>query len=438
MGRKVVIDCDPGIDDSLALMLALSMEELEVLGITVVCGNSPVEMGFENAKKILKHMGRLDVPVFMGAGAPMRREYVNALDTHGSDGLGESFLEPVPGYRQQEAAVDFLKRILRTGECSVIALGPLTNLAQLIMTDREAFDRIRELVSMGGNFRSHGNCSPVAEYNYWADPDAAALVYQTVEENAEAEAQSAAVSAGAGADAAARAAAKTGEAVSAGAGAGAAVGAAAKAGVAVSAGAGAGAAVGAAAKTGAAVSDGAGAAVGKAAESVASQANMQETKDGSGDQGGRISDAVFPRRLSRIHMVGLDVTRKIVLTPDLLEYLNRLDSFHGDFIRRITKFYYDFHWQWEHLVGCVINDPLAVAYFADRSLCHGFEAYVDVETGGICLGQTVVDSMNFYRRQPNTVVLDETDAKAFFYKFFGKLLKKEWAELDLLETMCRM
>ena len=89
-------------------------------------------------------------------------------------------------------------------------------------------------------------------------------------------------------------------------------------------------------------------------------------------------------------------------------------------------------------MGCVINDPLAVAYFADRSLCHGFEAYVDVETGGICLGQTVVDSMNFYRRQPNTVVLDETDAKAFFYKFFGKLLKKERAELDLLETMCRM
>ena len=63
---------------------------------------------------------------------------------------------------------------------------------------------------------------------------------------------------------------------------------------------------------------------------------------------------------------------------------------------------------------------------------------MDVETGGICLGQTVVDSMNFYRRQPNTVVLDETDAKAFFYKFFGKLLKKERAELDLLETMCRM
>ena len=102
MGRKVVIDCDPGIDDSLARLLARSMEELEVLGITVVCGNSPVEMGFENAKKILKHMGRLDVPVFMGAGAPMRREYVNALDTHGS-----GMLCHCPGSPDQSGAAHY-------------------------------------------------------------------------------------------------------------------------------------------------------------------------------------------------------------------------------------------------------------------------------------------------------------------------------------------
>ena len=186
MGRKVIIDCDPGIDDSLALMLALSVEELEVAGITIVCGNAPVEMGFENTKKVLKHMGRLDVPVFVGAEKPLKREYVNALDTHGADGLGESFLEPVPGYRQPQSAVEFMAGTLKQGDCSVIALGPLTNLARLIEADREAFDRIQELVSMGGNFRSHGNCSPVAEYNYWADPDAAALVYRTLAGNGEA------------------------------------------------------------------------------------------------------------------------------------------------------------------------------------------------------------------------------------------------------------
>lgn len=334
--RKVIIDCDPGIDDSLALMLALSMDELEVAGITVVCGNSPVELGFENAKRVLSHMGRLDVPVFVGAERPLRRDYVNALDTHGSDGLGESFLSAVPGYRQQRTAEEFLSETLRAGDCSVIALGPLTNLAGLILHDRAAFDAIQELVSMGGNFRSHGNCSPVAEYNYWADPDAAALVYRTLEENAD----------------------------------------------------------------------------------------RQRTDGEAG-------------RLSKIHMVGLDVTRKIVLTPDLLEYMKRLDAGQGDFVQKITKFYYDFHWKWEHLIGCVINDPLAVAYFADRSLCSGFDAFVEVETGGISLGQTVVDSMDFYKRTPNAAVLTQVDVKAFFYLFYGRLLGRPKEELELLEVLCR-
>ena len=89
--RKVVIDCDPGIDDSLALMLALSMEEIQVAGITVVCGNCPTAMGAANAKKVLRHMDRLDIPVFEGETRPIRREYIDALDTHGRDGLGESF-----------------------------------------------------------------------------------------------------------------------------------------------------------------------------------------------------------------------------------------------------------------------------------------------------------------------------------------------------------
>ena len=86
--RKIIIDCDPGIDDSLAIMLALQSPELEVLGITIVCGNSPVEMGFENAKKVLQQMGRLDIPIYIGAEKPIQRDYVNALDTHGADGLG--------------------------------------------------------------------------------------------------------------------------------------------------------------------------------------------------------------------------------------------------------------------------------------------------------------------------------------------------------------
>ena len=181
--RKVIIDCDPGIDDSLAIMLALQSEELEIVGITIVCGNCPVEMGFGNAKKVLKHMGRLDIPVYIGVEKPLRREYVNALDTHGEDGLGESFLPEVEGFRQEMGAVEFLASKLKEGHISVIALGPMTNLATLLEQDRVAFDQIEEFVSMGGSFKSHGNCSPVAEYNYWCDPDAAAKVYDAMYQN---------------------------------------------------------------------------------------------------------------------------------------------------------------------------------------------------------------------------------------------------------------
>lgn len=324
MRRRVIIDCDPGIDDSLAIMLALSMEELEVAGITVVCGNAPVEMGFGNAKKVLRQIGRLDVPVFCGEERPLKREYINALDTHGADGLGESFLEPVEGYRQEMDAVSFLEKTLSEGGCSVIALGPMTNLARLVQRSPGAFAQIGEIVSMGGNYKSHGNCSPVAEYNYWADPDAAALVYEEM---------------------------------------------------------------------------------------------MKLGK--------------------KIHMVGLDVTRKIVLTPDLLEYIKRLSPETGNFVQAITKFYFDFHWQQEHLIGCVINDPLAVAYFADRSLCSGIEAYTQIETGGVSIGQTVVDGMRFYQKPANAVVLTRVDVLRFFTLFFSKLLGKLPEELDLLDKLVR-
>ena len=320
--RKVIIDCDPGIDDSLAIMLALKSPEIEVIGITIVCGNSPVEMGFGNAKKILKQMNRLDVPVYIGESTPLRRDYVNALDTHGEDGLGESFLPEVTGYQQQISAVDFLADVLKKEKVSIIELAPMTNLARLIQKDKEAFSCIEEIVSMGGSFKSHGNCSPVAEYNYWCDPDAAAKVYDAMYQN------------------------------------------------------------------------------------------------------GR-----------KIHMIGLDVTREIVLTPTILEYMCRINAKRGVFIKKITKFYFDFHWQWEHIVGCVINDPLAVAYFIDPSICEGFESFVQIETEGISLGQSVVDSMNFYRKEPNAKVLTQVDTYRFFEMMLSRVLEVEPESLDILENV---
>ena len=110
MRRKIIIDCDPGIDDSLAIMLALSMEELDVIGITVVAGNAPVEMGYENALKVLQFMNRLDVPVFMGADKPWKREFINALDTHGPDGFGDSNIPDVPAALYKKKQKNFVQK----------------------------------------------------------------------------------------------------------------------------------------------------------------------------------------------------------------------------------------------------------------------------------------------------------------------------------------
>ena len=308
--RKVIIDTDPGIDDSLAIMMALESPEIEVCAITIVCGNCPADMGLENAKKILKHMGRLDIPVYVGQSKPIRREYVNALDTHGSDGLGESFLDEVEGYEQEKDAVSFMSEFFKKEKCSVIAIGPLTNLAALAAKDYAAFCAIDEIVSMGGCFKSYGNCSPVAEYNYWCDPDGAKMVY----------------------------------------------------------------------------------------------------------------DAAF-KSGRMIHMVGLDVTRKIVLTPTRLEFIRRCDPLNGDFIKKITGSYYDFHWEYEHIIGCVINDPLAVAYFIDRDICDGFCAFTDIETGGISIGQSVTDEMDFYHKNANSKVLTGVNIEKFWDMFYERIIK---------------
>jgi purine nucleosidase len=169
---------------------------------------------------------------------------------------------------------------------------------------------------MGGTFKSPGNCSPVAEYNYWCDPDAAEYVFQ---------------------------------------------------------------------------------------------------------------HAPLP-----IKMVGLDVTRKIVLTPNILEYIRQKSPTTGEFITAITRFYFDFHWKQEKVIGCVINDPLAVAYLLEPNLCQGFAAYTTVETTGKAIGQTLVDSQNFWHRSPNSFILTQVDAQRFMHIFLQRLIKATDPELTTI------
>ena len=185
--KKVIIDCDPGIDDALALMLALRSPELEILGITVVSGNVPAKKGAANAQKVLHWMNQPDIPVYLGEELPLVRPYVDAMDTHGEDGLGESHYPEITNGTINTDGVGFLARTLHEAAqkeepVSIIALGPLTNLARLVQNDPESLAGLGELISMGGSCQSHGNCSPVAEYNYWCDPHAAEIVYRAFEE----------------------------------------------------------------------------------------------------------------------------------------------------------------------------------------------------------------------------------------------------------------
>jgi inosine-uridine nucleoside N-ribohydrolase len=175
---RVLLDCDPGLDDALALLLVLASPELELAGVTTVAGNQTIEKTTENALKVLELAGRSDVPVAAGAAGPLAGELVLAEDAHGKTGLGNLVL-PEPSARPVDRpAVDFLaEQLLAAGEpLTVIAVGPLTNIALLLALQPEAADRIGRLALMGGAIRE-GNITPSAEFNIWIDPEAAARVF---------------------------------------------------------------------------------------------------------------------------------------------------------------------------------------------------------------------------------------------------------------------
>lgn len=306
MRKKVIIDCDPGIDDAFALVLALKCEELDILGITTLGGNIQAISAAKNALKILKLMDRLDIPVCMGAEGPLKRKLVTAKEVHGKDGLGNAFLDDVDASLLHEDAAGFILNTLKENEdVSIIALAPLTNLATAMKRDMDTFNNVKEIVSMGGAFRVPGNCSPVGEFNYWVDPHAAEYVLENIK-------------------------------------------------------------------------------------------------------------APFT-------MVGLDVTSKVTLTPSHMELFRHFDTAVSRFLFDASRFYLDFYWNENRIIGCLVHDALALAYFVDNTLCDGFDSYVQVVEEGAAMGQTIVDENNFYDRKPNCRVLTEVSAERFFKLFFNKV-----------------
>ncbi len=177
--RLTVIDTDPGIDDAIGILLALVSPEFSIAGITTVAGNIGIETTTRNAGRLLAFMERDGIPVFRGAAAPLSRPGPEPLNLHGEDGIGGVALPEPTRLPESQPAVEWLAGVLLdrpSGTVDVLALGPLTNLAQLIIDHPEAAKRIGRIIAMGGAIHERGNVGPRSEFNLWADPEAAATV----------------------------------------------------------------------------------------------------------------------------------------------------------------------------------------------------------------------------------------------------------------------
>ena len=315
MKKKIIIDCDPGIDDSLAILLAINSEEIDLIGITVVGGNVDAMKCARNAIKTLEIGGRLDIPVYLGESKPLVRELMTAEEIHGEGGLGKVVVEGGENDELiKEGAIDFL--LENSKDTHLITIGPMINLARAIEKDKEKFNNFLSITSMGGAYKNHGNCSQVAEFNYWVDPHAVQIVYDNYDKP--------------------------------------------------------------------------------------------------------------------ITMVSLDVTHKCVLTPNHRQLLKFIDTKISRFIYELTESYIDSYWKESKIMGCVLNDPLAIGYFIDNTLATGFYSNLEMVVEGNAIGQSMIDVQNFYKREDNVLVLTEVDNMRFMNMFFKKLFKGYEKEIDLV------
>ncbi|AMB98478.1 hypothetical protein AWM75_00050 [Aerococcus urinaehominis] len=176
--EKIILDIDPGIDDSLALILAVQSGEFDIIGVTISSGNVDSDQGAANASYVLKLLDQQNIPIYQGRSQSIYQPYTDARDTHGQDGLGEVIFATGSDAGDQPAAEFIVDQLLtHPGEISLVALGPLTNLADALDLDDQILTKAKNLRIMGGVHTVNGNCSPVAEYNFWCDPLAAKVVF---------------------------------------------------------------------------------------------------------------------------------------------------------------------------------------------------------------------------------------------------------------------
>jgi purine nucleosidase len=181
MPLRVVLDVDPGIDDSLAILLALASPEVDLAAVGVTGGNCSMEDGVRNALSVLALGGRPDLPVCAGVALPLIRPPFTAPETHGDRGLGYARLSDSPVPPANEHAVDLIIREIMAapGEVTLVAIAPLTNVALAVRKEPRIVQAVREVIIMGGALRADGNTTSLAEFNFFVDPHAAHIVLQS-------------------------------------------------------------------------------------------------------------------------------------------------------------------------------------------------------------------------------------------------------------------
>ena len=278
--KRIIIDTDPGIDDSLAILLALASPEIQLEGLTVVHGNSSTEQGVTNALSVLELAGASRIPVARGCEMPLVQPSLLAPETHGNTGLGYAKLSEPGSKPIIQGGCDFLiERIMSNpGEITLVAIGPLTNIALAVRQEPRIVEAVKEVFIMGGAIRHEGNTTPLAEFNTFVDPHAVHIVYHS---------------------------------------------------------------------------------------------GMPIT------------------------LTPLDVTYQCILLANDVERIKQAPSDIPPFIEDATRFYMEFHDEYQGIQGCVINDPLTLALTFAPELCNYEEYYVDVDiSGGVAMGKTFAD---FYK-----------------------------------------
>ena len=309
MPKRILIDTDPGIDDSLAILLALSSPEISLEGLSVVHGNCSLEQSTVNGLSILELTCASHIPVAKGCELPLVQPSLLAPETHGDTGLGHAKLPEPQGRPIRQHGIDFLieKIMSNPGEITLVALGPLTNVALAIRREPRLVTALKELIIMGGAIRHEGNTTALAEFNTYVDPHAAHIVYHA-----------------------------------------------------------------------------------------------------------GIPTTVVP----------LDVSYQCVLTQPDVDRLLQIDSPLTRFIADATRFYMEFHDEYQGIEGCVINDPLALALTFAPKLCTYQELFVDVDiSGGVSLGKTFADFYSFMKKPANMKVALGVRARDFIELFLERMEK---------------